>query len=120
MASKYLSFFYVVLINLVLMIAAAKEIKVGDAQGWQQPDFNHTYLYSLWASRIKFYVGDSLRQFLYPSIVAAFLGRKTNVPFLIFLQVLNTKTIQFWWWTNGLIITAIRATQSVCSKKKSP
>lgn len=74
MAFKCLSFFYVVLVNLVvLMIADAKEIKVGDAQGWQQPDVNHTYLYSLWASRIKFFVGDSLRQFLFPSILAAFL-----------------------------------------------
>lgn len=46
-------------------VRAVEEFKVGDAEGWRQPDINHTETYTLWAAKTRFHVGDSLRKFLY-------------------------------------------------------
>ncbi|KAI5336997.1 PREDICTED: early nodulin [Prunus dulcis] len=40
--------------------AAATEFQVGDDLGWQEPDLNNSALYTQWASRNRFHVGDSL------------------------------------------------------------
>ncbi|KAA8540372.1 hypothetical protein F0562_024709 [Nyssa sinensis] len=42
-------------------VEASKEFKVGDAEGWRQPDVNETSLYNQWAAINRFHVGDSLR-----------------------------------------------------------
>ncbi|XP_057967059.1 early nodulin-like protein 7 [Malania oleifera] len=43
-------------------VCAAKDFKVGDADGWREPTAeNEAAMYSLWASRNRFQVGDSLR-----------------------------------------------------------
>lgn len=52
-----------ILVTNTCPVRAIEEFKVGDDKGWQQPDINHTEFYSLWASKIRFHVGDSLRKF---------------------------------------------------------
>ncbi|KAI3766585.1 hypothetical protein L2E82_16649 [Cichorium intybus] len=53
----------VALIFLTFTIAtvAAKEFLVGDDVGWRIPASNETELYTVWASRRRFHIGDSLR-----------------------------------------------------------
>ncbi|KAK1375994.1 Phytocyanin domain-containing protein [Heracleum sosnowskyi] len=41
--------------------SAAEEFKVGDVDGWRQPDVNYTQMYGLWTATKRFHVGDSLR-----------------------------------------------------------
>ncbi|KAK1362887.1 NtEPc [Heracleum sosnowskyi] len=41
--------------------SAVEEFKVGDVEGWRQPDINHTEIYTLWAATKRFHVGDLLR-----------------------------------------------------------
>ncbi|XP_076929146.1 early nodulin-like protein 7 [Bidens hawaiensis] len=45
----------------VTATAVAKEYQVGDTVGWRVPATNETELYTTWASRRRFYIGDSLR-----------------------------------------------------------
>ncbi|KAJ9568341.1 hypothetical protein OSB04_004307 [Centaurea solstitialis] len=48
-------------IAAVATTATAKEFQVGGAVGWRIPATNETELYNVWASRRRFYIGDSLR-----------------------------------------------------------
>ncbi|KAK0597223.1 hypothetical protein LWI29_023152 [Acer saccharum] len=41
-------------------VEAVKEFKVGDDIGWQEPGNNNTSVYSQWAGKNRFHVGDSL------------------------------------------------------------
>ncbi|KAK9231944.1 hypothetical protein WN943_022185 [Citrus x changshan-huyou] len=41
-------------------VEAVKDFKVGDDFGWQEPGHNNTAMYSQWATRNRFHVGDSL------------------------------------------------------------
>ncbi|KAK0597903.1 hypothetical protein LWI29_029649 [Acer saccharum] len=41
-------------------VEAVKEFKVGDDFGWQEPGNNNTSVYSQWAGKNRFHVGDSL------------------------------------------------------------
>lgn len=49
--------------TIVSSASAAEEFKVGDVDGWRQPDINHTEIYTLWAATKRFHVGDLLREF---------------------------------------------------------
>ncbi|KAG2728992.1 hypothetical protein I3843_01G225000 [Carya illinoinensis] len=49
-----------ILVATDVPVQAVEEFKVGDDLGWIQPDANHTSLYSQWAARNRFHVGDSL------------------------------------------------------------
>ncbi|KAJ7963054.1 Early nodulin-like protein 1-like [Quillaja saponaria] len=50
----------VVLATKTTSVEATREFKVGDDLGWQQPDPNNTAMYSQWAERNRFQIGDSL------------------------------------------------------------
>ncbi|MFS7980870.1 putative Phytocyanin domain, cupredoxin [Helianthus anomalus] len=55
---------------LVGFVSAITEYTVGDDMGWRIPAANETELYNVWASRRRFYVGDSLRfRYTYDSLV---------------------------------------------------
>ncbi|KAK6912020.1 Phytocyanin domain [Dillenia turbinata] len=41
-------------------VQSSQEFKVGDINGWREPDPKNFQFYILWASRYTFYVGDSL------------------------------------------------------------
>lgn len=43
---------------------AAMVFKVGDELGWQEPGGNNTAVYTQWAERNRFQVGDSLCEFV--------------------------------------------------------
>lgn len=66
---------FVVLILVVAVctnvspVSAAEEFKVGDMNGWRQPDINHTEFYTLWAATKSFHVGDLLREFVSAMII---------------------------------------------------
>lgn len=53
----------VVVSTIVSPASAVEEFKVGDVDGWRQPDMNHTEVYTLWAATKRFHVGDLLREF---------------------------------------------------------
>ncbi|KAK1434129.1 hypothetical protein QVD17_11047 [Tagetes erecta] len=53
--------FVLLFIATATAIVSAKEYQVGDAVGWRIPATNETELYTTWASRRKFHIGDSLR-----------------------------------------------------------
>ncbi|KAL8230352.1 hypothetical protein R6Q57_000130 [Mikania cordata] len=55
------SFTLTLLFLAIAAAAAAKEYEVGDAVGWRIPAANETELYTTWASRRRFHIGDSLR-----------------------------------------------------------
>ncbi|KAK9078332.1 hypothetical protein SSX86_002389 [Deinandra increscens subsp. villosa] len=58
--SHFHSVFFAV--TAVITSVSATEYKVGGpAVGWRLPPINDTKLYNVWASRRRFYVGDSLR-----------------------------------------------------------
>lgn len=50
--------------TIVSPASAVEEFKVGDVDGWRQPDVNHTEIYTLWAATKHFHVGDLLREFV--------------------------------------------------------
>lgn len=57
-----------VLVSVMLLNEAtinAKEFKVGDDLGWQEPDTNDTLVYDQWAASKRFHVGDSLCEFYF-------------------------------------------------------
>ncbi|KAJ0515168.1 putative Phytocyanin domain, cupredoxin [Helianthus annuus] len=55
---------------LISFVSAITEYTVGDDMGWRIPAANETELYNVWASRRRFYVGDSLRfRYTYDSLV---------------------------------------------------
>ncbi|XP_038713472.1 mavicyanin-like [Tripterygium wilfordii] len=43
-----------------MVVDASKELKVGDELGWQEPPPNNTAIYTQWAAKNRFLVGDSL------------------------------------------------------------
>ncbi|KAL8118666.1 early nodulin-like protein 7 [Apium graveolens] len=51
----------IVIGTIVSPVSAVEEFKVGDVDGWRQPDINHTEVYTLWAATKRFHVGDLLR-----------------------------------------------------------
>ncbi|KAI3727250.1 hypothetical protein L1987_67062 [Smallanthus sonchifolius] len=48
-------------LTIATATAAAKEYQVGNAVGWRIPATNETELYTIWASRRPFHIGDFLR-----------------------------------------------------------
>ncbi|KAI0522537.1 hypothetical protein KFK09_004917 [Dendrobium nobile] len=44
----------------VLFVKAENQYKVGGEEGWRVPDDNNTDLYTNWASKLRFQVGDSI------------------------------------------------------------
>lgn len=52
-------------IAIITPASAVEEFKVGDVDGWRQPDANHTEIYSLWTATKRFHVGDSLRELFF-------------------------------------------------------
>lgn len=38
------------------------EFTVGDGQGWREPEGNDTSVYTRWAAKIRFQIGDSVRK----------------------------------------------------------
>ncbi|CAI9114190.1 OLC1v1014850C1 [Oldenlandia corymbosa var. corymbosa] len=60
--TPFLALLLILLINSAAPPAAAvEEFKVGDDSGWRRPAVNDSDLYTVWASRKKFHVGDLLR-----------------------------------------------------------
>ncbi|XP_058114735.1 early nodulin-like protein 7 [Magnolia sinica] len=43
-----------------VLVRASNQFSVGDGIGWRQPDSNDTQIYTRWASKIRFQVGDTL------------------------------------------------------------
>lgn len=60
--------FVVVEATIISPASAAEEFKVGDVDGWRQPDVNYTQIYGLWTATKRFHVGDSLRE-LFSTII---------------------------------------------------
>ncbi|XP_015894572.3 early nodulin-like protein 7 [Ziziphus jujuba] len=63
MKGDNMSLWMMMVLVLVLLNEAtinAKEFKVGDDLGWQEPDTNDTLVYDQWAASKRFHVGDSL------------------------------------------------------------
>ncbi|KAJ0544555.1 putative Phytocyanin domain, cupredoxin [Helianthus annuus] len=48
-------------IAIATVTTAAKEYFVGNHVGWRIPPPNETEIYTIWASRRRFYIGDTLR-----------------------------------------------------------
>ncbi|KAL4583857.1 hypothetical protein LXL04_008442 [Taraxacum kok-saghyz] len=57
-SSTYLALLF---LTMTIATAAGKEFVVGDGVGWRVPASNETELYTVWASRRRFHIGDSLR-----------------------------------------------------------
>lgn len=65
MASTF-TLFYTFFAAVVISSVYAEEYAVGGVfVGWKLPVLNATKLYTVWASRRNFYVGDSLSKFQY-------------------------------------------------------
>lgn len=64
--------FVLVVVTIVSPASAAEEFKVGDVDGWRQPDVNYTEMYGLWTATKRFHVGDSLRK-LFSTMIYCFL-----------------------------------------------
>ncbi|CAA7410094.1 unnamed protein product [Spirodela intermedia] len=47
-------------LSLAASVAAGEQFKVGDEEGWREPDPAHADMYALWAGRTTFRAGDSL------------------------------------------------------------
>lgn len=56
------TFFVLVVTAIIFQASATEEFKVGDVDGWRQPDVNYTEMYGLWTATKRFHVGDSLRK----------------------------------------------------------
>lgn len=54
-----------ILVATNVPVQAVEEFKVGDDLGWIEPDANHSSLYSQWAARNRFHVGDSLCELVF-------------------------------------------------------
>ncbi|KAF5788058.1 putative Phytocyanin domain, cupredoxin [Helianthus annuus] len=68
--SSSLTIFFSIFFALISFVSAITEYTVGDDMGWRIPAANETELYNVWASRRRFYVGDSLRfRYTYDSLV---------------------------------------------------
>ncbi|KAK9060500.1 hypothetical protein SSX86_021204 [Deinandra increscens subsp. villosa] len=48
-------------LSVAITSVSAAEFQVGGAVGWRIPAANESQLYNVWASRRRFYIGDSLR-----------------------------------------------------------
>ncbi|KAK9281450.1 hypothetical protein L1049_004352 [Liquidambar formosana] len=51
---------FIILVAVNAPVGDAEEIKVGDDEGWRVPGANNSAMYSQWAARNRFVVGDSL------------------------------------------------------------
>ncbi|KAL6134500.1 hypothetical protein ACLB2K_066731 [Fragaria x ananassa] len=61
MAASFMgSFLMMLFLALVVVNSSATEFQVGDDFGWQQPGSNNSAVYSDWATKNRFHVGDSL------------------------------------------------------------
>ncbi|KAF8400874.1 hypothetical protein HHK36_014177 [Tetracentron sinense] len=60
--ASLLALFYAFLLLATMNAVAGDltEFKVGDTGGWREPDANSTSMYSQWAAKNRFQVGDSL------------------------------------------------------------
>ncbi|KAJ0745086.1 putative Phytocyanin domain, cupredoxin [Helianthus annuus] len=68
--SSSLTIFFSIFFALISFVSAITEYTVGDDMGWRIPAPNETELYNVWASKRRFYVGDSLRfRYTYDSLV---------------------------------------------------
>lgn len=64
MAASFVgSFLMMLFLALVVVNSSATEFQVGDDFGWQQPGSNNSAVYSDWATKNRFHVGDSLCEF---------------------------------------------------------
>lgn len=52
-----------ILASMSVGVIAVKEFKVGGKGGWMVPDATNTAMYSQWAERHRFHIGDSLSEF---------------------------------------------------------
>ncbi|KAK1416860.1 hypothetical protein QVD17_25977 [Tagetes erecta] len=55
------TFFFFFAISVVVSSVSATEFQVGGVVGWRIPAVNESQLYNVWASRRRFFIGDSLR-----------------------------------------------------------
>lgn len=72
---------FIILVAVKAPVGAAEEIKVGDDEGWRVPGANNSAMYSHWAARNRFVVGDSLCEFC-ECVIFLFFIYKTLVVFL--------------------------------------
>ncbi|XP_059644571.1 early nodulin-like protein 7 [Cornus florida] len=56
-----LCLFMIILASMNAPVGASEEFKVGDVDGWRQPAANESSMYTQWAAKNRFHVGDSLR-----------------------------------------------------------
>lgn len=62
LSSLFFSVFLIVFITaLKSPVVASKEFRVGDSEGWRQPNANESAIFNQWAAGNRFRVGDSLR-----------------------------------------------------------
>jgi hypothetical protein len=65
--ASHLSIFFTsamaILVAMSVGVIAVKEFKVGGEVGWMVPDATNTAMYSQWAERHRFHIGDSLSEF---------------------------------------------------------
>lgn len=66
--------FVLVVTTIISPASAAEEFKVGDVDGWRQPDVNYTEMYGLWTATKRFHVGDSLRKLFSTMINCIFVS----------------------------------------------
>lgn len=74
MASLCVFFFGILAVaNNLATVEGVKEFKVGGNEGWHEPAENNTSMYDNWATRMRFYVGDSLSECRFHAVLSLYV-----------------------------------------------